>query len=166
MSLLEICELYNSGDLPEEFSKISLTELVNLADEEESAVLDSTGTTTGTIAKKFTLREDIPNSNFTNVPLVLFRGDENNEATLSLVCGLYDEEFEKLGKHEDLDVKVETTDGLKKFVRVEIDIDFPKDEKLSRKVSGLAESGSEFLCTYCSSSRNACINHLILVMLG
>ena len=91
MSLREICELYSSGGLPEEYSKISLSELVNLADEEESAVLDSTavgttavrttaaGTTAaGTIEKKFTWREDTPNSNFTNVPLVLFRGDENN----------------------------------------------------------------------------------------
>ena len=55
MSLLEICELYSLGDLPEEFSKISLSELVNLDDEDETALLDSTGTTAGTIAKKFKL---------------------------------------------------------------------------------------------------------------
>ena len=41
-------------------------------------------------------------------------------------------------------------------------MDFPKDEKLSRKVLGLAASGSDYLCTYCTASRSDAAEHPIV----
>jgi hypothetical protein len=107
--------------------------------------------------RKFWWKEKKPNSNNTNVPLLLWRGDENNSATLSLAFGLYDEEFNNI-ENEVLEIKVKSVDGQEKMEKIVVELDFPKDEKLARKSSGLAGSGSEYLCTYCSASRKTAMN--------
>ena len=107
--------------------------------------------------RKFWWKEKKPNSNNTNVPLLLWRGDENNSATIALAFGLYEEEFKNI-ENEVLEIKVKSVDGDERFAKIEVELDFPKDEKLARKSSGLAGSGSEYLCTYCSASRNTVMN--------
>ena len=92
--------------------------------------------------RKFWWKEKKPNSNNTNVPLLLWRGDENNSATIALAFGLYEEEFKNI-ENEVLEIKVKSVDGDERFAKIEVEMDFPKDEKLARKSSGLAGSGSE-----------------------
>lgn len=174
MSLEDICELYASGSFPADLTHLTLGDIVNIADQEDQQndsedrnragvsasstsrdeLLASSSDSQNKENKKFMWREEHPNSNNTNVPLLLWRGDENNDATLALAFGLYEEEFNDLENNELLEVKVTSSDGNAVFEKISVDLDFPKDEKLSRKTSGLAGSGSEFLCTYCNASRN------------
>lgn len=104
--------------------------------------------------KTFQWREKLPNSNNTNPPILLWRGDENCSSTVALAFGIYDEEFKEL-KDEVMEVTVKNCEGANHKVKFEVDLDFPKDEKLSRKHAGLAGSGSDNLCTYCSQSRKS-----------
>ena len=154
MSLRDFCELYRTGNLSDQIKDMTLSEIVAKANEEASGKEVSTsgglGCESSEGEKKFMWRESLPNSNDTNVPLLLWRGDENNEATLALAFGLYDSEFSQLEK-DDLEVEVNSSDV--ETVLFSVDLDYPKDEKLSRKHFGLAGSGSDYLCTYCSSSR-------------
>ena len=163
MSLVDFCDLYSSGNLPEEFKHLSLSDIVRLSEEDNEQL----GNLTSVVSyrevreesiekKKFEWREKLPNSNNTNVPFVLLRGDENNEATVALSFGLYSSEFRELDNNEHLEVEVKGPDGDLKYDKFLVDIDYPKDEKLARKASGLAGSGSDFLCTYCSASRATC----------
>ena len=161
MSLKDYCELYRSGNLPDQFKNLTLNEIAIKAGEESASVdeeqydivLDHEQQ-----EKSFQWREKFPNSNNTNVPLVLWRGDENNGATLALAFGLYDDEFSELKTHHSLEVEVKASDGEATTVKFDVDLDFPKDEKLARKHAGLAGSGSDNLCTYCSCSRNTIKN--------
>ena len=104
--------------------------------------------------KTFQWREKLPNSNNTNPPILLWRGDENCSSTVALAFGIYDEEFIDL-KEEVMEVTVKNCEGLNQKVKFQVELDFPKDEKLSRKHAGLAGSGSDYLCTYCSQSRKS-----------
>ena len=99
---------------------------------------------TDVVEKAIQWRKKLPNSNLTNPPLLLWRGDENNDATVALALGLYEDEFSSI-EHELIEVQVKTHDGrtIKEVCRVELD--HPKDEKLARKLNGLAGSGSDFL---------------------
>ena len=169
MTLSDYCALYSSGNLPEEFNHLSLSDIVRLSDEDSESLVVPRGDITevvataemeesNTIEKKFEWREPLPNSNNTNVPLVLVRGDENNEATVGLCLGLYESEFKDLDNNETLEVEVKGSDGNLRSDKFQVDIDYPKDEKLARKTSGLAGSGSDYLCTYCSSRRTTCMD--------
>ena len=100
-------------------------------------------------------REAKPNSNDSNIPLLLWRGDENNQATLALAFGLYDQEFKKLQHEKNLKVLVEKSDTENLLETVIVNLDLPKDDKLARKAHGQAGSGSDFLCTYCDASRKS-----------
>ena len=106
------------------------------------------------VDKNFSWREKLPNSNNTNVPLLLWRADENNTATVTLAFGLYKEEFNDMEKKELIEIKMRAADGKDVYDKFEVNLDFPKDEKLARKTSGLAGSGSQYLCTYCDANRN------------
>ena len=103
--------------------------------------------------KEIIWREDKPNSDESNIPLLLWRGDENNSATLSLAFGKFDKEIVKLSTEENIAIQVDTGNGDRVTETVAVDLTLPKDEKLSRKVYGLAGSGSDYLCTYCDESR-------------
>ena len=102
--------------------------------------------------KSFLWREEKPNSDQSNIPLLLWRGDENNLATLAWAFGLYDREFRNLQSMHNLKVFVSGEHG-DLWETISINLDLPKDEKLARKSHGQAGAGSDFLCTYCDSSR-------------
>ena len=61
--------------------------------------------------RSFLWREDKPNSDKSNIPLLLWRGDENNQATLAWAFGLYDREFKSLSNLHDLCVFVRSESG-------------------------------------------------------
>ena len=105
------------------------------------------------VEKIFWWRESLPNSNYTNIPILVWRGDENNSSTLALAFGLYEDEFEELQKDHIMEVNVENSDNAITQMKFQVDLDFPKDEKLSRKHAGMAASGSDNMCTYCTQSR-------------
>ena len=214
MNLKDFCDLFQNGNLPEQFSHMSLTEIVSAVtnqsdaekstDEEEpqpsqsgpqqernvlcdqqvraehqddelevsagphphqphgvagSPAQEQVGQQEGDVQviekqkKTFQWREKLPNSNNTNPPILLWRGDENSSATTSLAFGIYDEEFTELHNEHTLEVDVKDTTGESIKVKFDVDLDYPKDEKLSRKHAGLAASGSDNLCTYCNQSR-------------
>jgi hypothetical protein len=217
MNLRDFCDLFRNGSLPEQFSDMSLTEIVNAVtkesdgekstaeeeqqvgpqkmnvlgsqvrvelqdDEQETSIRPHPhpGRTdaqphgvAGSPAqeqvrqqeqegdiqvlekqkKTFQWREKLPNSNNTNPPILLWRGDENSSATTTLAFGLYDDEFRELQSEHILEVDVKDTTGESIKVKFDVDLDYPKDEKLSRKHAGLAGSGSDNLCTYCNQSR-------------
>jgi hypothetical protein len=100
-------------------------------------------------------REAKPNSDKTNIPVLLWRADENNTASVALAFGLYNEEFKNLNEKENLKIRVKDEDSESRMETVLVHLDFPKDEKLARKVHGLAAAGSDYLCTYCEASRKA-----------
>ena len=83
----------------------------------------------------------------------MFRGDENNTATLALSLGLYQKEFKTLHEDEKLKVCVSKDEESMTMETFSVHLDFPMDEKLARRVHGLAGSGSDHLCTYCDASR-------------
>ena len=121
MSLREICNLYKSGGFPESFKDLSLADIVKIADQEDPGhdeiqvrfdELDPGQEGLERVERTFTWREEKPNSNNTNPPLLLWRGDENNDATISLAFGVYDQEFTDL-KEEYMKIEVETSDGRK-----------------------------------------------------
>ena len=60
--------------------------------------------------KTFWWRESLPNSNYTNIPLLIWRGDENNSSTLALAFGLYEDEFKELQKDHVIEVKVKDSE--------------------------------------------------------
>ena len=66
---------------------------------------------------------------------MLWRGDENNTATIALALGLYDQEFKNLQEKEDLKIKVPSSNPeVSTRETVSFHLDFPKDEKLARLV--------------------------------
>ena len=103
-------------------------------------------------------REEKPNSDETNIPILLWRGDENNSSTVALAFGIYDKEFHRLQERENLKIMVQGTDVEERFETVLVDLTLPKDEKLARKSHGQAGSGSDYLCTYCDASRKSVSN--------
>ena len=103
--------------------------------------------------KTFWWRESLPNSNYTNIPVLIWRGDENNSSTLALAFGLYEDEFKELQKDYVIEMKVKDSDNGSSNFKFKVDLDFPKDEKLARKHAGMAASGSDNMCTYCTQSR-------------
>ena len=108
----------------------------------------------GELESRFVWKEEKPNSDKSNIPLLLWRGDENNTATVALAFGLYDKEFKELQELHDLLVLVSKDEQHEmSWVNVSVDLALPKDEKLARKSHGQAGSGSDFLCTYCDASR-------------
>ena len=117
------------------------------------------------VERTFTWREEKPNSNNTNPPLLLWRGDENNDATISLAFGVYDQEFTDL-KEEYMKIEVETSDGRKLEETCSVELNHPKNEKLARKALGLAASGSDYLCTYCTASHKNAVENPITENLG
>ena len=105
MTLEEFCNLYSSGQLPHEFEDKSLKQIVLEAaqqrqqdqheeqdqyqlDQEQSQLELEQVEVCDEIFTEKTMqwREKHPNSNLTNPPLLLWRGDENNDATV--VCAL------------------------------------------------------------------------------
>ena len=50
-------------------------------------------------------REAKPNSDKTNIPVLLWRADENNTASVALAFGLYNEEFKNLNEKENLKIR-------------------------------------------------------------
>lgn len=144
MSLNDIFELYKNGEFPPDLAHLTLSDIVELAKEEdvevnqggvqnvcegreepasdeveeEASIQQNVEVNQGGLEndpedlvhepasdeaavnheqeRKFWWKEKKPNSNNTNVPLLLWRGDENNSATLSLAFGLYDEEFKNI----------------------------------------------------------------------
>ena len=70
---------------------------------------------------------------------MLWRGDENNTATLALAFGLYDKEFLGLQHAENLKIQVHANDNETLMETVIVDLVFPKDEKLARKTHGQAK---------------------------
>jgi hypothetical protein len=160
-SLVEFCEMYSDGTIAEQYKHLSLSDIVRLSEElntqqvSDGFVVEEEAGNERTV-ETFKWREKLPNSNNTNVPFVLLRGDENNDATVALSMELYSEELSELDNNEVLEVEVKDTNGDIKHDKFKLDLDYPKDEKLSRKCAGLAGSGSEFLCTYCSESRKTC----------
>ena len=171
MTLEEFCNLYSSGQLPHEFEDKSLKQIVLEAaqqrqqdqheeqdqyqlDQEQSQLELEQVEVCDEIFTEKTMqwREKHPNSNLTNPPLLLWRGDENNDATVACALGVYEEEFSSI-KNELIEVQVEAHDGTIIQEMCSVEIDHPKDEKLARKLNGLAGSGSDYLCTYCSCSR-------------
>ena len=88
-----------------------------------------------------------------NIPLLLWRGDENNTATCALAFGLYDKEFRDLQDLVNLKILVKNSDSENILETVIVYLELPKDEKLARKSHGQAGAGSDFLCTYCDASR-------------
>ena len=97
-------------------------------------------------------KEEKPNSNKTNIPLIIVRGDENNEATCALCIGLYDEELSEIEK--DIFMIGCERNGDHRSEKVIFECYLLKDEKLARKCHGLAGAGSAYLCTYCDVLRN------------
>ena len=105
------------------------------------------------IKKEIIWREPKPNSDKTNIPFILFRGDENSTVTLSMALGLYQKEFKTLHEDEKLKICVSRDELAMKTETFSTHLDFPMDEKLATRVHGLAGSGSDYLCTYCDASR-------------
>ena len=56
-------------------------------------------------------REAKPNSDKTNIPVLLWRADENNTASVALAFGLYNEEFKNLNEKENLKIRVKDEDS-------------------------------------------------------
>ena len=198
LSVRELCELFRSGNLPEHFKDLSLTEIVHEVTKDTSNkggyegdeqhqqlqvgvdILEEGGTQQGLDEEQegfgiqeqqgeagphgqqemsgssnentFQWREKLPNSNNTNPPILLWRGDENCNSTIALAFGIYEDEFKEISDRV-FEVEVKNSNEEPIQVRFDVDLDFPKDEKLSRKHAGLAGSGSDHLCTYCSQSR-------------
>lgn len=99
--------------------------------------------------------EEKPNSDESNIPLLLWRGDENNSATVATVFGIYVEEFINLQDKEKLMIQVKNMEDESSLETLMVDLTLPKDEKLARKSHGQSGAGSDFLCTYCDASRKS-----------
>ena len=115
LSLKDFIGLYNSDSLPEEFKHLTISDIVRIAENEEqnqeAGIPSNLGAgqnaalregqdepednivVTNTVTRSFTWREKTPYSNNCNTPLLLWRANENSDATLSLAFGLYDQEF-------------------------------------------------------------------------
>ena len=88
----------------------------------------------GELESRFVWKEEKPNSDKSNIPLLLWRGDENNTATVALAFGLYDKEFKELQELHDLLVLVSKDEPHEmSWVGVNVYLALPKDEKLPRQ---------------------------------
>ena len=143
MSLQDIFKLLASGNLQDNIllpsmENLSISDIVNMGDEEEVGqvvedVFEDLGADhseheveLNTVIKVFSWREPLPNSNFTNAPLLLWRGDENSDATTTLAFGVYEEEFVELGQNELLEVQVKNSEGNFVNETFSVEMDFPK----------------------------------------